>query len=214
METISNHQSNRFLQIQTLQIVDIMHNRIIHTETPRNIPIHPFLRMLTNQIQTDSSVQPVLRINRPPFLFLWMQEDLLRCWAIQIWTYEIKWTIKISVIGFKWVHGKVRRFIHPWTPQRLSRGCMLIYFSPPSSYPINYPIRQYQLTITEQSLFQNTLVALPTGLGKTFIAAVVMYNFYRWFPQGKIIFMAPTRPLVDQQIEACYDIVGFNHVCE
>ncbi|CAG9137542.1 unnamed protein product [Plutella xylostella] len=35
-----------------------------------------------------------------------------------------------------------------------------------------------------------------------------MYNFYRWYPLGKIIFMAPTRPLVAQQIEACYDIVA------
>lgn len=51
-------------------------------------------------------------------------------------------------------------------------------------------------------------MSLPTGLGKTFIAAVVMYNFFRWYPQGKVIFMAPTRPLVKQQIEACYDIMG------
>ena len=35
----------------------------------------------------------------------------------------------------------------------------------------------------EQALLQNTLVCLPTGLGKTFIAAVAMYNFFRWFPQ-------------------------------
>lgn len=47
-----------------------------------------------------------------------------------------------------------------------------------------------------------------TGLGKTFIAAVVMYNFFRWYPQGKIVFMAPTKPLVAQQIEACYNIMG------
>lgn len=46
------------------------------------------------------------------------------------------------------------------------------------------------------------------GLGKTFIAAVVMYNFYRWYPQGKILFMAPTKPLVAQQIEACYNVMG------
>lgn len=46
------------------------------------------------------------------------------------------------------------------------------------------------------------------GLGKTFIAAVVMYNYYRWFPQGKIVFMAPTRPLVAQQIRACHDIMA------
>jgi ERCC4-related helicase len=33
------------------------------------------------------------------------------------------------------------------------------------------------------ALRANTLVALPTGLGKTFVAAVVMLNFYRWFPE-------------------------------
>lgn len=52
-------------------------------------------------------------------------------------------------------------------------------------------------------------VVLPTGLGKTFIASVVMYNLFRWYPKGRIIFMAPTRPLVNQQIDACYQIMGF-----
>lgn len=47
-------------------------------------------------------------------------------------------------------------------------------------YPVNYPVRQYQLQIVTEALFKNTLVALPTGLGKTLIAAVVMYNYYRW----------------------------------
>lgn len=75
-------------------------------------------------------------------------------------------------------------------------------------YPTNYPVRNYQFDIVQQALFKNTLVTLPTGLGKTFIAAVVMYNFYRWYPQGKVIFMAPTKPLVAQQIEACFNIMG------
>lgn len=75
-------------------------------------------------------------------------------------------------------------------------------------YPTNYPVRKYQFSITSAALFKNTLVVLPTGLGKTFIAAVVMYNIYRWYPTGKVIFMAPTRPLVNQQIEACYKIMG------
>ena len=75
-------------------------------------------------------------------------------------------------------------------------------------YPTNYPIRDYQFNIVKKTLFKNTLVCLPTGLGKTFIAAVVMYNFYRWYPQGKVVFMAPTRPLVAQQIEACFGVVG------
>ena len=75
-------------------------------------------------------------------------------------------------------------------------------------YPTNYPIREYQYNIVAKALYENTLVVLPTGLGKTFIAAVVMYNFYRWYPRGKIVFMAPTKPLVAQQIEACYNIMG------
>lgn len=75
-------------------------------------------------------------------------------------------------------------------------------------YPKNYPVRNYQFSMVKAALFQNTLICLPTGLGKTHIAAVVMYNFYRWYPQGKIIFMAPTKPLVSQQIESCYKVMG------
>ncbi|KAG0033227.1 hypothetical protein BGZ81_009090 [Podila clonocystis] len=75
-------------------------------------------------------------------------------------------------------------------------------------YPINYPKRDYQFNIIRHALFTNTLVSLPTGLGKTFIAAVVMLNYFRWFPKSKIIFMAPTKPLVNQQIEACFNICG------
>ncbi|KRZ75857.1 Fanconi anemia group M protein [Trichinella papuae] len=75
-------------------------------------------------------------------------------------------------------------------------------------YPSNVPLRQYQFEIAAKALYYNTLVTLPTGLGKTLIAAVVMYNFYRWYPSGKIVFMAPTKPLVAQQVEACYKIMG------
>ncbi|XP_075048258.1 Fanconi anemia group M protein [Mixophyes fleayi] len=75
-------------------------------------------------------------------------------------------------------------------------------------YPTNCPVREYQLNIAHTALLHNTLVCLPTGLGKTFIAAVVMYNFYRWYPSGKVVFMAPTKPLVAQQIESCFRVMG------
>ncbi|UZP32842.1 hypothetical protein NXS19_000658 [Fusarium pseudograminearum] len=68
--------------------------------------------------------------------------------------------------------------------------------------------RDYQFSIVKNSLFNNTLVALPTGLGKTFIAASVMLNFYRWTKNAKIVFVAPTKPLVAQQVTACYGIAG------
>ncbi|KAF8895043.1 hypothetical protein CPB84DRAFT_1816042 [Gymnopilus junonius] len=75
-------------------------------------------------------------------------------------------------------------------------------------FPINRSKRDYQFNIVKNSLFENTLVALPTGLGKTFIAGVVMLNYYRWFPDGKVVFVAPTKPLVSQQIDACHETCG------
>ncbi|NWS05526.1 FANCM protein, partial [Motacilla alba] len=54
-------------------------------------------------------------------------------------------------------------------------------------YPTNLPVRPYQERMAGAALLANTLVCLPTGLGKTFVAAVVMYNFYRWFPSGKVL---------------------------
>ncbi|KAF5025040.1 hypothetical protein F66182_2908 [Fusarium sp. NRRL 66182] len=76
-------------------------------------------------------------------------------------------------------------------------------------YPTNLgAIRDYQFSIVKNSLFNNTLVALPTGLGKTFIAATVMLNFYRWTKKAKLVFVAPTKPLVAQQVDACYNIAG------
>jgi len=76
-------------------------------------------------------------------------------------------------------------------------------------YPLNLgPIRDYQFSIVKNGLFNNTLVALPTGLGKTFIAAAIMLNYFRWTKRGKIVFVAPTKPLASQQVQACLGIAG------
>lgn len=75
-------------------------------------------------------------------------------------------------------------------------------------YPTNLSVRDYQLAIVKKALFENVLCALPTGLGKTFIASTVMLNYYRWTRTAKVVFMAPTRPLVSQQLEACLGITG------
>ncbi|KAH9815684.1 ATP-dependent DNA helicase mph1-like [Teratosphaeria destructans] len=76
-------------------------------------------------------------------------------------------------------------------------------------YPTNLgKVRDYQYNIVSRSLYHNTLVALPTGLGKTFIAATVMLNYYRWTTDAQMVFMAPTKPLIAQQMDACYNVVG------
>jgi ATP-dependent DNA helicase MPH1 len=77
------------------------------------------------------------------------------------------------------------------------------------TYPMNIgTVRDYQFNIIKQGLFHNMLVALPTGLGKTFIAATIMLNYFRWTKDAKIVFMAPTKPLVSQQVGACFGIAG------
>ncbi|KAF1932304.1 P-loop containing nucleoside triphosphate hydrolase protein [Didymella exigua CBS 183.55] len=76
-------------------------------------------------------------------------------------------------------------------------------------YPTNLgTIRDYQFNIVQRGLFNNLLVALPTGLGKTFIAATIMLNWYRWTVDSQIVFVAPTKPLVSQQVGACFGIAG------
>ena len=76
-------------------------------------------------------------------------------------------------------------------------------------YPTNLgTTRDYQFSLVKTGLFHNLLIALPTGLGKTFIAATIMLNWFRWTKDAQIVFVAPTRPLVAQQIKACYEIAG------
>ncbi len=56
--------------------------------------------------------------------------------------------------------------------------------------------RAYQLAIASSALAKgNTLVVLPTGLGKTLIAFLVIEGRING---GRVIFLAPTKPLVSQ----------------
>ena len=57
--------------------------------------------------------------------------------------------------------------------------------------------RHYQMAIAQSCLKKSTLVVLPTGLGKTVIALMVVAETLRT-KRGQILFMAPTKPLVEQ----------------
>lgn len=58
--------------------------------------------------------------------------------------------------------------------------------------------RAYQINIARVAREGSTLAVLPTGMGKTIIAFLVMAHVKEREPDGKILFMAPTKPLVDQ----------------
>ncbi len=58
--------------------------------------------------------------------------------------------------------------------------------------------REYQLNIYLSALQGNTLVVLPTGLGKTIIAVLVAAKRFEEYPDEKIVVLAPTRPLAEQ----------------
>jgi len=64
--------------------------------------------------------------------------------------------------------------------------------------PFGIEVREYQHAIAKSALESNTLVVLPTGLGKTIIALLVAVDRLSMFPDGKVVVLAPTRPLVLQ----------------
>ena len=68
---------------------------------------------------------------------------------------------------------------------------------------INHPLikpeaveqRLYQLALAGEAIKRSTLIVLPTGLGKTVIALLVMVSR---LSKGKILLLSPTKPLVEQ----------------
>ncbi|MBW2978117.1 DEAD/DEAH box helicase [Candidatus Woesearchaeota archaeon] len=61
--------------------------------------------------------------------------------------------------------------------------------------------RLYQETILATSVNNNTLVVLPTGMGKTAISMMLAVQRFKQYPNSKVLILAPTRPLVEQHIE-------------
>ncbi len=63
--------------------------------------------------------------------------------------------------------------------------------------------RQYQHSVFEQCKDKNSLVVLPTGLGKTVVGVLSIANRLKKYPRSKIIILAPTRPLISQHRASC-----------
>ncbi len=62
----------------------------------------------------------------------------------------------------------------------------------------NFTPRLYQETIFATCCSKNTLVVLPTGLGKTNIFLMLAAQRLMQYPQSKVLFIGPTRPLIEQ----------------
>merc|ERR1712087_523009 len=63
--------------------------------------------------------------------------------------------------------------------------------------------RPYQKEAFQKRISQNTIVLLPTGLGKTLIAIMVIDHYLAQKPKKKILFIVPTVALVKQQANYC-----------
>ena len=75
----------------------------------------------------------------------------------------------------------------------------MTFISHPLIRPESIESREYQLSIAMRALDGNTMVILPTGLGKTAVALIVaasrIYN-----EGGRVLMLAPTKPLVEQHL--------------
>ncbi|MDD4137655.1 MAG: DEAD/DEAH box helicase [Methanoregula sp.] len=73
------------------------------------------------------------------------------------------------------------------------------FISHPMVKPDSIEKREYQLSVAMRALDGNTMVILPTGLGKTAVALIVaasrLYN-----EGGRVLMLAPTKPLVEQHL--------------
>ena len=72
--------------------------------------------------------------------------------------------------------------------------------------------REYQVNIAESSYKENTLLVLPTGLGKTVIALILISKIIKINQNSeKILFLAPTKPLVLQHAQFLKNFLTINN---
>src|SRR2546430_3593537 len=70
--------------------------------------------------------------------------------------------------------------------------------------------RSYQNNISEsvRNKNKNTLVILPTALGKTIIAILVCAEFLYNYKSKRVLVMAPTKPLVAQHMSSFFSVLN------
>ncbi|MFH1055087.1 MAG: DEAD/DEAH box helicase [Candidatus Altiarchaeota archaeon] len=74
-------------------------------------------------------------------------------------------------------------------------------------------LRRYQESIVARAVEESTLVVLPTGLGKTVIAAMVAAHRLQKYPGSRVLFLAPTKPLVVQHMRTFRELLNVEEMC-
>ena len=69
--------------------------------------------------------------------------------------------------------------------------------------------RDYQINIFNSIKDKNSLVVLPTGLGKTIIAILAIAYKARY---GKVMFLAPTKPLCEQHYASLKELTSIDSI--
>ncbi|MBD3339862.1 MAG: DEAD/DEAH box helicase [Candidatus Lokiarchaeota archaeon] len=77
------------------------------------------------------------------------------------------------------------------------------YFNHPYLKKNQVLLRNYQSNIANRCKRKNSLVVLPTGLGKTIVGILLIANNLEKYSSGNILILAPTRPLVAQHKDSC-----------
>ena len=77
--------------------------------------------------------------------------------------------------------------------------------------PDSIEVRDYQINLAQQAKTENSLVVLPTGLGKTTIALHVIADCLSK-RKGGILFLAPTRVLANQHYEFLKNTVRLDDI--
>ncbi|MHA2501822.1 MAG: DEAD/DEAH box helicase [Candidatus Kariarchaeaceae archaeon] len=83
---------------------------------------------------------------------------------------------------------------------------------------INHPMirsktiqsRIYQQILYGMAIKDDTLIVLPTGLGKTVVFIMVIAHYLNKFPDSSVVITAPTRPLVTQHYDSCIQMLNID----
>jgi ERCC4-related helicase len=84
-----------------------------------------------------------------------------------------------------------------------------MFYTHPLVIPQTLEARKYQMNILETIKAKNTLIVLPTGMGKTPLAIMLAAERLEDFPDSKVLIVAPTKPLCAQHEKSFRDILDF-----